>query len=67
MCVLNLKRSSIHKSVGVILNLALYFSLITATASQATNRKELKMEESGGGNRSTDIRIENFDVAFGDK
>ncbi|XP_072036790.1 ATP-binding cassette sub-family F member 3-like [Amphiura filiformis] len=41
--------------------------LITATASQATNRKELKMEESGGGNRSTDIRIENFDVAFGEK
>ncbi|XP_071805668.1 ATP-binding cassette sub-family F member 3-like [Asterias amurensis] len=41
-------------------------STITASASQAVNRKEQKMDESGN-SRATDIRIENFDVAFGDK
>ena len=43
-----------------------YRSTITASASQAVNRKEQKMDESGN-SRATDIRIENFDVAFGDK
>ncbi|XP_071945787.1 ATP-binding cassette sub-family F member 3-like isoform X2 [Antedon mediterranea] len=39
---------------------------MTASASQALSRRDQKLEESGT-NRSTDIKIENFDVAFGDK
>ncbi|CAD7080940.1 unnamed protein product [Hermetia illucens] len=38
----------------------------TATASQVFNKKDSKME-SKGINRSMDIRIENFDLAFGEK
>ncbi|XP_033109792.1 ATP-binding cassette sub-family F member 3-like [Anneissia japonica] len=41
-------------------------STMTASASQATSRRDQKLEESGT-NRSTDIKIENFDVAFGEK
>jgi len=37
-----------------------------ATASQASNRKVTKAE-SKGTNKSMDIRIENFDMAFGEK
>ncbi|XP_014668063.1 PREDICTED: ATP-binding cassette sub-family F member 3-like [Priapulus caudatus] len=37
-----------------------------ATASQATNRKETKMEASGS-NKTFDVHIENCDIAFGDK
>ncbi|XP_078696551.1 ATP-binding cassette sub-family F member 3-like [Branchiostoma floridae x Branchiostoma belcheri] len=37
-----------------------------ATASQATNRREAKLDASGM-NRSYDIHVENLDVAFGDK
>ena len=37
-----------------------------ATASQASNRKVAKAE-SKGTNKSMDIRIENFDMAFGEK
>jgi ATP-binding cassette subfamily F protein 3 len=40
--------------------------LETASASQVVNKKESKMEAKGT-NRSQDIRIENFDVAFGDR
>ncbi|XP_075237207.1 ATP-binding cassette sub-family F member 3 [Lycorma delicatula] len=40
--------------------------LETATASQATSKKEAKMEAKGS-NRTLDIRIENFDVAYGDR
>ncbi|KAK3927959.1 ATP-binding cassette sub-family F member 3 [Frankliniella fusca] len=40
--------------------------LETASASQVTSRKDAKMEAKGS-NRTQDIRIENFDVAFGDK
>ncbi|KAK6620399.1 hypothetical protein RUM44_006800 [Polyplax serrata] len=38
----------------------------SATASQVTSKKEMKMEAKGT-NRTLDIRIENFDVAYGDK
>ncbi|CAH0384049.1 unnamed protein product [Bemisia tabaci] len=38
----------------------------SATASQVTNKKEARMEARGT-NRAADIRIENFDVAFGDR
>ncbi|XP_066904431.1 ATP-binding cassette sub-family F member 3 [Halyomorpha halys] len=38
----------------------------SATASQVTNKKEMKMEAKGV-NRAQDIRIENFDVAYGDR
>ncbi|XP_022110204.1 ATP-binding cassette sub-family F member 3-like [Acanthaster planci] len=41
-------------------------SAITASASQAINRKDQKMDESGN-SRAKDIRIENIDLAFGDK
>ncbi|EDO36317.1 predicted protein [Nematostella vectensis] len=37
-----------------------------ATASQSTNRREQKMESSGT-NKSQDIRIENFDLAYGNR
>lgn len=37
-----------------------------ATASQVTSKKEAKMEAKGN-NRAQDIRIENFDVAYGDR
>lgn len=40
--------------------------LDTATASQVTSKKESRMEAKGT-NRTQDIRIENFDVAYGDK
>uniref|UniRef100_A0A1A9WSL8 ATP-binding cassette sub-family F member 3 n=1 Tax=Glossina brevipalpis TaxID=37001 RepID=A0A1A9WSL8_9MUSC len=37
-----------------------------ATASQVTNKKATKLEAKGV-NRSMDVKIENFDLAFGDK
>ncbi|KAG8195227.1 hypothetical protein JTE90_027968 [Oedothorax gibbosus] len=37
-----------------------------ATAAQSTSKKDAKME-SKGTNKSRDIKIENFDIAFGDK
>lgn len=40
--------------------------LESATASQATSKKEAKLEARGM-NRTCDIRIENLDVAFGDR
>ena len=38
----------------------------TASASQQVNRKENKQEASGT-NKTYDIRIENFDISFGEK
>uniref|UniRef100_A0A8D8U455 ATP-binding cassette sub-family F member 3 n=1 Tax=Cacopsylla melanoneura TaxID=428564 RepID=A0A8D8U455_9HEMI len=38
----------------------------TATASQVTSKKDAKLEAKGT-NRTTDIRIENFDIAYGDR
>lgn len=38
----------------------------SASASQVTSKKEAKLEAKGN-NRSQDIRIENFDVSFGDR
>lgn len=40
--------------------------LQTATASQVINKKESKLEAKGN-NRAQDIRIENFDIAYGDR
>lgn len=40
--------------------------LQTATASQVTSKKDSKLEARGN-NRAQDIRIENFDVAYGDR
>ncbi|GLH04214.1 Multidrug resistance protein homolog 65 [Gryllus bimaculatus] len=40
--------------------------LESATASQVTSKKEAKMEDKGS-NRAQDIRIENFDVAYGNR
>ncbi|XP_067010007.1 ATP-binding cassette sub-family F member 3 [Anabrus simplex] len=40
--------------------------LEAATASQVTSKKEAKMEDKGS-NRAQDIRIENFDVAYGNR
>uniref|UniRef100_A0A1B0BNE6 ATP-binding cassette sub-family F member 3 n=1 Tax=Glossina palpalis gambiensis TaxID=67801 RepID=A0A1B0BNE6_9MUSC len=37
-----------------------------ATASQVTNKKAIKLDAKGV-NRSMDVKIENFDLAFGDK
>ncbi|PNF18408.1 ATP-binding cassette sub-family F member 3 [Cryptotermes secundus] len=38
----------------------------SATASQVTSKKESKLEDKGN-NRAQDIRIENFDVAYGNR
>lgn len=40
--------------------------LESATASQVTSKKEAKLEAKGN-NRAQDIRIDNFDIAYGDK
>ncbi|CAG9760561.1 unnamed protein product [Ceutorhynchus assimilis] len=40
--------------------------LQTASASQVINKKDSKLEAKGS-NRAQDIRIENFDIAYGDK
>lgn len=41
--------------------------LETATVSQVISKKDNRMEAKGGTNRTNDIRIENFDVAYGDR
>lgn len=38
-----------------------------ASASQMTSKKDSRMETKGGVNKTQDIRIENFDVAYGDR
>nr|XP_022909121.1 ATP-binding cassette sub-family F member 3-like [Onthophagus taurus] len=40
--------------------------LESATASQVTSKKEYKLEAKGN-NKTQDIRIENFDIAYGDR
>ncbi|KAF5306592.1 hypothetical protein FQR65_LT18534 [Abscondita terminalis] len=40
--------------------------LESATASQVTSKKDNKLEAKGG-NKTVDIRIENFDIAYGDR
>lgn len=40
--------------------------LQSATASQVTSKKDSKLEAKGT-NRTQDIRIENFDIAYGDR
>ncbi|KAI4460567.1 atp-binding transport protein-related [Holotrichia oblita] len=54
------KRSKDHTKVP------LPAKLESATASQVTSKKESKMEAKGN-NRTQDIRIENFDIAYGDR
>jgi ATP-binding cassette subfamily F protein 3 len=44
----------------------MYSELDGATASQSGNRREAKLEASGT-NKSRDIRIENFDLAYGER
>ncbi|EFN80092.1 ATP-binding cassette sub-family F member 3 isoform X1 [Harpegnathos saltator] len=39
----------------------------SASASQMTSKKDSRMETKGGVNKTQDIRIENFDVAYGDR
>ena len=39
----------------------------SASASQMTSKKDSRMENKGGVNKTQDIRIENFDVAYGDR
>ncbi|XP_011330279.1 ATP-binding cassette sub-family F member 3 isoform X2 [Ooceraea biroi] len=39
----------------------------TASASQVMSKKDSRMETKSGGNKTQDIRIENFDVAYGDR
>lgn len=39
----------------------------SASASQMTSKKDSRMEMKGGVNKTQDIRIENFDIAFGDR
>lgn len=56
------KRQEVTKA-GVV---PVAVKLQTATASQVTNKKNTKLDQKGL-NRSMDIKIENFDLAFGEK
>ena len=47
-------------------NVAAIQALETASASQMTSKKDSRMETKGG-TKTQDIRIENFDVAYGDR
>ncbi len=40
--------------------------IVNATASQVLNKKDTRMEAKGT-NNCKDIRIENFDISFGDR
>ncbi|XP_071874256.1 ATP-binding cassette sub-family F member 3 isoform X1 [Bombus fervidus] len=42
-------------------------SIESASASQMTSKKDSRMETKGGVNKAQDIRIENFDIAYGDR
>ena len=42
-------------------------ALETASASQMMSKKDSRMETKGSTNKTQDIRIENFDVAYGDR
>ncbi|NWZ78591.1 ABCF3 protein, partial [Poecile atricapillus] len=53
-----LERDSLKSSGPVVLE--------EASASQASSKKETRMESSGK-NKSYDVRIENFDVSFGER
>ncbi|XP_053842360.1 ATP-binding cassette sub-family F member 3 isoform X2 [Vidua macroura] len=53
-----LERDSLKSSSPVVLE--------EASASQASSKKETRMESSGK-NKSYDVRIENFDVSFGER
>ncbi|XP_017781805.1 PREDICTED: ATP-binding cassette sub-family F member 3 [Nicrophorus vespilloides] len=55
------KRSKDYSNKTVVIPV-----LQTATASQVTSKKEIKLEAKGN-NRTQDIRIENFDIAYGDR
>ncbi|XP_058807747.1 ATP-binding cassette sub-family F member 3 [Phymastichus coffea] len=41
--------------------------LETATVSQVISKKDNRLEAKGGTNRTNDIRLENFDIAYGDR
>ncbi|XP_012282805.1 ATP-binding cassette sub-family F member 3 [Orussus abietinus] len=62
-----------EKRVGIELgalarnNTAVIQTSESASASQMTSKKDSRMETKGGTNRTQDIRIENFDVAYGDR
>lgn len=49
------------------INTANNISESSASASQMTSKKDNRMETKGGVNKTQDIRIENFDVAYGDR
>ncbi|XP_003701268.1 ATP-binding cassette sub-family F member 3 [Megachile rotundata] len=44
-----------------------YCSIESASTSQMTSKKDSRMENKGGVNKTQDIRIENFDVAYGNR
>lgn len=48
-------------------NTANHVAESAASASQMTSKKDSRMETKGGVNKTQDIRIENFDVAYGDR
>ena len=58
---------SILLSLLYLYNSMFHFSVLeTPSTSQQSSRHETKLEQSGH-NKSTNIRLENFDIAFGDK
>ena len=50
----------------VLFNKHFFFREEMASASQQFNRKDTKFDASGQ-NRSLDIKIDDFDISFGDK
>ncbi|XP_050434741.1 ATP-binding cassette sub-family F member 3 [Adelges cooleyi] len=59
------RTEQVVKGVGSI-SVASSNKMDGATASQVTSKKEAKLEAKGN-NRAQDIKIENFDVAYGDR
>ena len=60
------KRIGIDQTAAKIVNNTVP-ALETASASQMMSKKDSRMENKGSTNKTTDIRIENFDVAYGDR
>ena len=55
-----------NESTGRVNNVVIQ-GIEAASASQMTSKKDSRMETKGSVNKTQDIRIENFDVAYGDR
>lgn len=55
-----------YRVISSFLKFVISYVEQTATVSQQTNRKDAKLDDSGQ-NKSYDVRVDNFDVAFGNR